>query len=259
MEKNKVVIIIPVYQPEPTEAEKISLAQTLSVLHNYPFVFMAPASLDVSWYATFCNTKKDVRIERFDWLGHDAYSTLQTKPFFYSRFLGYEFMLTCHLDAFVFRDDLLKWCDMDFDYIGSVIYNTNFIMKDTMFKIITTYTNPEYFGNGGFALKKVKTFYRITSRYKAYIEFYHWQRKLRKRGFYDDLFHSLHYPKLFPHFKMAPKHLAQQFGADFVKFNEAELPFSNQDFNSLPFGIHGWIKNQREYWKPCIQQYGYEI
>ena len=225
MNTQKVVVIIPVHLPEPSEIEKISLAQTLSILHNYPIIFMAPVTVDTSWYIHFCGDKKDVSIEHFDWYGYEAYSMLQTKSFFYKRFLGYEYMLTCHLDAFVFRDELVTWCDMNYDYIGSVIYNTDFVMKDTLFKIITTYTNPDYFGNGGFALKKVNTFYRITSHYKMYIDFYHWQRRLRKRGFYDDLFHSLHYPKLFPKFKIAPKKLAQQFGADFVKFNEKKTAF----------------------------------
>ncbi len=259
MAANKVIIVIPVHMPEPTEPEKVSLLQTLSVLHRYPIVFQAPLSLDTSWYLNFCAGKSDISVERFDWRGHEAYSMLQTNPLFYKRFLAYDYMLTCHLDAFVFRDELTKWCDMGYDYIGSVIYNTRFIMKDTFFKIITTYTNPDYFGNGGFALKKTKTFYNITWRYKAYIDFYHWQRKLRKRGFYDDLFHSLHYPKIYPRFATAPKHLAEQFGADFVIYNEAELPFSNKDFSSVPFGIHGWIKNQQEYWKPCIRSFGHDI
>lgn len=259
MNTSKVVIVIPVHLPEPTEPEKVSLLQTLSVLRRYPVIIMAPLSLDVSWYKKFCSGKNDVFFERFDWYGYDAYSTLQTKHFFYKRFLKFEYMLTCHMDAFVFRDELDKWCDMGYDYIGSVIYNTNFVMKDTLLKLITTYTNPDYFGNGGFALKKVRTFYNITRRYQYYINFYHWQRKLRKRGFYDDLFHSVHYPKIFPRFKTAPKHLAQQFGADFVTFNEAELPFTNKDCSSVPFGIHGWIKNQQEYWKPCIRSFGHDI
>ena len=259
MNTSKVVIVIPVHMPEPTAPEKISLSQTLSVLHKHPIVLMAPLLLDVSWYLDYCSNKSNVTVERFDWYGYEAYSMLQTKSFFYKRFLNYEYMLTCHLDAFVFRDELDRWCDLGYDYIGSVIYNTNFVMKDTFFKVITTYTNPDYFGNGGFALKKVRTFYNITQRYKLYIGFYHWQRKIRHRGFYDDLFHSVHYPKIFPRFTMAPKHLAQQFGADFVVFNEADLPFSNTDCSSVPFGIHGWIKNQQAYWKPCIRSFGHDI
>ena len=259
MEKKEVVVIIPVHQKEPAPLEKISLQQTFTVLRKYPLVFMAPVQLDTSWYEALSINGKRATIERFDWNGYDAYSTLQTRSFFYHRFLAYKYMLTCHMDAFVFRDELDNWCATNYDYIGSVIYNTNFRMEDTLLKIITTYTNPDYFGNGGFALKKVSTFHRITSRYKLYIDFYHWQRRLRKRGFYDDLFHSLHYPKLFRRFNIAPKHIAQRFGADFVNWNENDLPFTNADCSSLPFGVHGWIKNHLPYWKPCIQSFGYAL
>ena len=258
--QNKVVIVIPLQTPEPSKLETISLIQTLSVLRDYPVIFMATNQLDVTWYVSFCmKYDKQVTVERFNWNGYEGYSTLQTQPHFYERFLSYEYMLTCHLDAFVFRDELEAWCSLNYDYVGSVIYNTDFIMKDTLFKIATTYTNPDYFGNGGFSLKKVNTFYRITLRYKLYIDFYHWQRKLRKKGFYDDLFHSVHYPKLFPDFKTAPRHLAERFGADFVKFEVSDLPFTNSDFSSLPFGIHGWIKNQQEFWMPCIRQFGHQV
>jgi hypothetical protein len=261
MKHNMVVIIIPIHQEEPTDLEKLSLTQTLSVLYKYPIVFMAPDGLNTTWYTNFCTEKAGITvgIERFNWKGHDAYGTLLTKPVFYRRFLNYTFMLTCHMDAFVFRDELENWCALDYDYIGSVIYNANFRYHDGFLKRITSFDNPEYFGNGGFSLKKTTAFYRITSRFKFYIDIYHWQRKLRKRGFYDDLFHSVHYPKLSSKFKMAPKQLAQQFGADFVVWKEEDLPFTNQDLNTLPFGIHGWIKNQHNYWRPCIQRYGYEV
>lgn len=260
MKNNQVIILIPLQTPEPSKLEQVSLTQTLTVLGDYPVAFMARKHLSTRWYLNFCKQHNvEATVEYFEWEGYEGYGTLQTQPHFYKRFLQYEYLLTCHLDAFVFRDELRKWCAMNYDYVGSVIYNTNFKMKDTLFKIITTYTNPAYFGNGGFSLKKVKRFYDITSRFKLYIDFYHWQRKLRRKGFYDDLFHSLHYPKLLSKFAIAPKNVAQQFGADFVNFNEDELPFSNHNCKNLPFGIHGWIKNQQEYWKPCIRSYGYDV
>ena len=259
MEKNTVVIVIPIHREEPTELEKISLQQTLAVLHNYPIVFQAPLVLETAWYINFCKGKADVSVVRFDWHGHEAYSVLHTSEMFYRQFLMYDYMLTCHLDAFVFRDELAYWCSLGYDYIGSIIYQTTFKINNTFIKKITTYNEPEYFGNGGFALRKIKTFYNITSRFKLYIRFYHWQRRLRKRGFYDDLFHCTHYPKIYSSYKIPPKQTAQKFGADFVIYNEADLPFTNSDQNSLPFGIHGWIKNQHEYWKPCIRYYGYPI
>ncbi|WP_345955378.1 DUF5672 family protein [Mucilaginibacter sp. PAMB04168] len=80
------------------------------------------------------------------------------RPKFYERFSQYEYLLTCHMDAFVFKDELEKWFQMDYEYIGAVIYDPTYDLNNTFFRRITGLTNPEYFGNGGFSLKKVSSF-----------------------------------------------------------------------------------------------------
>ena len=40
-------------------------------------------------------------------------------PFLYERYAAYEFMFTYELDAFVFKDELEKWCEQGWDYIGA--------------------------------------------------------------------------------------------------------------------------------------------
>lgn len=254
-----VTILIPIYLEEPTELEKISLTQTLTVLNKYPITFMTPEGLDTSWYENFCQGKATIYFERFKWKGIEQFGVLQSTPAFYERFLKYEYMLICHLDSFVFRDEVEKWCSLGYDFIGSVIYNTKFQIKDTFLRKLTTFTNPEYFGSAGFGLKKVKSYYYMTSRFKLYIDFYHFQRKLRKRAFYDDLFYTQHFPKLSSKFKISPKHLAEKFGADFNIFEKDKLPFNQEIESSLPFGVHGWIQYNQDYWKPCIRRHGYSI
>lgn len=259
MKKALATVVIPIYLEEPSALEKISLDQTLAVLHKYPITFMAPLGLNTAWYEDYCRGKATASVERFDWKGQEAFGELLTNPAYYQRFLGYEYMLICHLDAFVFRDEVEKWCHAGYDYIGSVIYNPYWDRKDTLLRKLTGLTTPEYFGNGGFALKKVSSFYRITSRYRAYIAFFHWLRKLRKKGFLEDLFLTKHFPMLSPGFKIPAKALAQDFGAAYEDFEEAGLPFTNQDNSTLPFGNHGWIQFNQDFWKPCIRRYGHSI
>ena len=131
MSKALVTVVIPIHLEEPSELEKVSLAQTLAVLSAYPITFMAPTKLNTAWYENFCRGKATVHIERFDWKGFDAYSELLTNRIFYQRFLPYEYILICHMDAFVFRDELAKWCDLGYDYIGSVIYSDSWIHGGT--------------------------------------------------------------------------------------------------------------------------------
>ena len=254
-----VTVVIPIHLEEPPELEKISLAQTLKVLNKYPITFQAPYGLNTSWYENYCEGKAEIHIERFNWKGFVAYSLLQADPKFYERFLKYQYMLICHLDAFVFRDELEEWCHKGYDYIGSIIYDPNFILKNNFLRKLTGFTSPEYFGNGGFGLKNVHTFYRLTSKYKLYIDAYVRLGKLRRRPFFDDLFFTQHFPKLSSSFSIAPLKLAQKFGAVYFNYNEKDLPFNNQENESLPFGVHGWIQYHRDYWKPCIRRYGYEI
>ncbi|MFD0791989.1 DUF5672 family protein [Mucilaginibacter litoreus] len=254
-----VTVIIPIHLDEPTELEKVSLTQTLSVLNKYTITFMAPYGLDVKWYEAFCKGKGEVVFERFGWKGYEQYSVLQSNHKFYERFLSYKFILICHLDAFVFNDELEKWCQLDYDYIGSVIYNPVFNLKNTLWRRLTGFVSPEYFGNGGFGLKKVSTYYNITKKFKGYINLYHFIRKMRGRPFYDDLFFTQHFPKLSSRFTIAPLSEARWFGAAYEKYQETKLPFSDKKSDTLPFGIHGWIQHNREFWLPCIRQYGHSV
>ncbi|OGX90520.1 DUF5672 family protein [Hymenobacter coccineus] len=259
MDKKLVTVVIPIHLEEPLALEKISLAQTLAVLNQYPITFMTPTWLDVSWYEEFCQGKATVHFERFDWRGHEAHGELLTNSVFYERFLPYEYILTVHLDAFVFRDELTRWCHAGYDYAGAVTYNPLWEQPNSTMRRLTGFSYPEYFGSGGFSLKKVSTFYRITSQFRFYMNAYHWLRRRRGLSFYDDLFLAQHFPKLSAGFRVPPKALAQQFGAAWEFGEEKDLPFSNHDNASLPFGIHGWVKYFHEYWKPAIRYYGHSI
>ena len=249
--------------------EKVTLAQILTVLQKHPITFMAPLELNTQWYELFCRDKANVHIERFNWKGYEGYSQLHTSPKFYQRFLRYDYILVCHLDAFVFRDELEKWCRLNYDYIGSVIYRSSWnngmptlmrrVANHPLLKKFIRFSAPEYYSNGGFALKKVSTFHRITSMYQLYINLYHGLRKIRKVGFLEDVFITQHFPRMSLSFKIPPREIAQHFGAECVEYNENELPFSFEENNSLPFGIHGWIQFQKERWIPCIRKFGHLV
>lgn len=257
MKKELVTVVIPIHLAEPPELEKVSLAQTLQLLNKYTITFMTRQGLNTSWYQEFCRGKATIKFEEFKWNGFNEFGELMTSSKFYGRFRRYEFILICHMDAFVFRDELDKWCQTEYDYVGSVIYNTYW--ADVPARPYLGFTKPEYYANGGFTLKRVESFYRITSRFKLYIDLYHWIRKLRNRGFLDDIFVAQLFPNLSSKFRMAPRSVAQQFGAAYEFWEEKDLPFTNKDRNTLPFGTHGWIKYHPEFWIPCIRECGYAI
>lgn len=257
--KKLVTVLIPIHKEIPSELEKISLAQTLRVLNRYPITFQVKGDLNVKWYEDFCEGKAEIVFERFEWNGLQEYINLMISPEFYLRFLNYKYILICHLDAFVFRDELQAWCEQDYDYIGSVIYNTTWANLPSRKGRFLGLTKPEYFGNGGFALRKVESFVYLTSTFHFKIKLYLWYRTITKKFFQDDIFLSQLFPRLIASFRIPSKSIAQQFGASFEIWDEQNLPFTNNDCSSLPFGIHGWFTYNFEYWKPCIRNQGHIV
>lgn len=149
---SKVCVAIPLHKQNPSESERLSLIQCLSVLGKHPIKFFGPESLDVAEYEQLA----------IDWAVPfefipmpDAYfrstlhySRLLLRPDFYSQFAEYEYMLIYQLDAWVFRDELDYWCAQGYDYIGA-----------PWFEGYATSTPDAAFlapgGNGGFSLRNV--------------------------------------------------------------------------------------------------------
>jgi hypothetical protein len=68
-----------------------------------------------------------------------------------------------------------------------------------------------------------------------------------------------HFPRLSRRFSLPPRAVAERFGAEFVDFDLADLPFTDQSADTLPFGVHGWPQFQPDYWRPVIRRYGHAV
>ena len=92
--------------------------------------------------------------------------------FFYSAFREYDYMLLYQLDAFVFKNELLYWCNKNYDYIGAPwIASKQTLLKkiELQFKSKRKQKRAEIFfkvGNGGFSLRRIQKFFDITEKYK---------------------------------------------------------------------------------------------
>lgn len=256
--KKIVTIVIPIHLPEPPELEKIALTQILKVFSQHPITFQAKAKLDTRWYEEFCKGKAEVKFERFNWEGFQQYSELMIDPVFYERFRSYQFVLICHMDSFPFRDELMHWCNIGHDYIGCVIYNTYWNDHPKTSTKMFGLVKPEYYTNGGFGLRRVEAFHHLVSKFPMRIRAYLAYLSFRKHYPQDDIFLSQLTPSL-RYFKHAPKADAEKFGAAVENWDIHNLPFTNKEVNSLPFGVHGWFNWHPEFWKPCLQAYGYNF
>jgi hypothetical protein len=268
----RVCVLIPIYKAQWSAYEQISLMQCLKVLHKYDIYLVMPERLEAELKLHPLICKEQLRYITFaDSFFSDipAYNRLLKSPVFYKPFLQYEFMLIHQLDAFVFRDALQEWCDLNYDTIGAPLFEGHdFARKES--KIIGQ-------GNGGFCLRNVKNCYHVVTqfrqlRFKRKFEgpaapFYkRWYRHIKHDLLYnwsrypfqpiinEDLFWAELIPKAFADFNVPEPEDAIGFS-----FEVNPDVLFKRNSGELPFGCHAWWKYNLEFWRPHIEAYGYKL
>ena len=262
--KKQVAVVVPLSnRKELLPEEQISLRHLEHYLGRYDKYMVAPNSLDLH-YPGFA-------VKRFSesYFGSvKAHSRLMLSPAFYEEFSDYKYILTYHLDALVFSDQLLQWCETDLDFVGA--------------PRLANSDRPHVVGNGGFALRKVESFLKVlrskeyavdpdlywerfSAGRPAYSQYLNLPRKYLKRlkifnniqrdiklcleanAHHEDIFISEKAVKYYPEFKIAPLEVALRFAFD-------EVPRVCFEMNNycLPFGCHAWFKSDREFWEPYL-------
>lgn len=155
-----VVVVIPIYRDDPPSEEQASFRQCLKVLGRYDIVLLTYEELDSSLYESMAGTYScKLRKEFFDaryFKSVAGYNRLCLNPDLYVRFQDYRYMLIYQLDAWVFKDELLKWCQKAYDFIGAPW----FVKNGEEY----TYEFCDNLGNGGFSLRKISFCYKVLTR-----------------------------------------------------------------------------------------------
>lgn len=224
-------VVIPYYRKELSKTEKISLEQCIKTLSKHPIILVIPDSM-----ADPICSYRGLLYERVpdEWLQSvSSYNRMMLKAEFYKRFKKYKYILIYQLDAFVFSDQLNRFCQYEFDYIGA-----------PWLKGVKYYKNFSrcvwYVGNGGLSLRKVETFIRILS-----------VTNLEKNNVIEDVFWSSCEGE---DFSVAPINVALQFS---FECDVQECFALNGE--KLPFGCHAWEKYDYDFWKPYIENEGYKL
>lgn len=182
----KVIIAIPIYR-DLHEEEIVALDNNLEILRNYPTVLVKPRGLNTNALREKYPQVGEIEVSN-QWLGTIngimGYNEMMTSPDFYSLFSDYEYLLICQTDVWIFRDDLMKWIDMDFDLVGAPWPNRkmyqHFPMKQYLrLKVMLKPANKNLhcqmfgrIGNGGFCLRKVELFKKLCIKYAQEIQLY---------------------------------------------------------------------------------------
>ena len=242
----KAAVVIPIYKPRRAELqwyERISLQRCIEVFGNRrPIIFVAPEGMQFDYLPRGV----DYAIETFKphyFHGRAGYNMMVINPFFYMRFGAYDYILMCQLDTFVFSDRMEEFCALGYDYIGApwplgVVRpkKEELIVADKGFFTV---------GNGGFSLRRVKTFFDVLMKNVELVT------SMRVTEDFVFAYLGQRFPR---EFKVAPVLTASRFAVETM----AER-YCRKNCNVLPFGCHGWQQYSADFYIRAFSECGYDL
>ena len=229
MNTKKCVIVVPIYK-KLDEIERFSFNTLISLVKNIDIVIIKPSSMSFAYLGY-----KEVSFNDDYFKSTDSYSELCKSHEFYAAFSEYEYMLIYQLDCVLLKNDILKWCEKGYDYIGAPIISSN-----ANWDIVPA------IGNGGLSLRRIEKFLELTNAeykfLKKYSAVYNNDSKKELYDKYEDLyfceFVSSNWKFTTPSFKIACK-FAIDMNPDHISMSE------------LPMGIHAFDKNI-PFWRKVV-------
>lgn len=254
-------IVVPVYKTKLTPAEIYSLTTLKSRLGHFPIVFVGPRSCLKGPHREIIPTARfECFPERF-FASIDGYNFLMVSLGFYNRFRKYSHILIAQMDSLVIRDELLQWCETNFDYIGAPFFDG--------FSLATESSELLGVGNGGFSLRAVASTRRVLMHlrfYRAFRELVALRYRLisnwnqvtllvrhallddatrllkRTRMVNEDYFWGVLVPRTVDWYSVAPVTDAANFAF------EANPRILIKMTGKLPFGCHAWERYDPDFW-----------
>ncbi len=185
----KVEVIVPLYRSELSADEAKALKNNATVLARYKVTLLAPDGLDISKITDAFPTLGIRRVSD-EWLGTKngiaGYNRMMLAREFYDLFTDTDYILICHTDAWIFRDELQHWCEQGYDCVAAPwvkrnIYSLPIVKQyiwmqyalQRMFNSGRTRLNIyNRIGNGGLSLRRVAAFARSCDNYRDEIELF---------------------------------------------------------------------------------------
>jgi hypothetical protein len=258
------VILIIAHKELLSDTEKASLKQCYSVLGRHTIRLICPKGLNVNEYLKIAPNAQFEFIDPKWQANYIMFNRLKVVPFLYKKFSNYKFVLFYELDAWVFRDELMYWCDKDYDYIGAPWLDGWNKAKPNAEMI--------GIGNGGFSLRKIKSHLKALHRFsyiKKPIDLYKEFSSNRSiRSFitllknltfrnntfilfndyylHEDVFWGIIVARNFKWYKLPSTNEALKFSIE-----TAPSRFISEA-DKLPFGCHAWHKNEPNFWQKYI-------
>ena len=258
--QKEVTIGIPLYSNTASTLELFSFVQCCKILGHYPFSIITFKELDVKLFTDKLkeyNVRYDIKY--FDpsfFKDVNGYNRLMVSCVFYDAFSAYKYLLIYQLDAFVFSDQLSRWCAKDYDYVGAPWLNVKWINKKEINKKLPLFAQVPFLfkllkgkdglvGNGGFSLRKVSSHLKFAKVYSSIF---------LSLNFNEDLFWGKYIAAKESDFKIPLMREALSFSIE----NDPAEAFRLLH-NELPFGCHAWYKNDKQIWQIIFEKAAIEL
>lgn len=242
----RAVVVIPIYT-NLNDFELKSLENNLKQLSAYDCVLVVPRDFQPD-SITKRFPQLDVLHVSSQWLGTtnglDGYNDMMLSSDFYNLFRAYDYMLICHVDAWIFYGERLEsWLNKGYDCVAApwLVRNRWFyrLMGHTDMSTAKGrhYMLNKKIGNGGLSLRKINVFAHEAECKRDIF------RQMLKSDMQEDMIWAMDENLIFPLWNEA-----LQFSFD----TKPDYAFRLNN-NQLPFGCHKWFgKAYYEFWKSFI-------
>ncbi len=241
------VVVIPVYQASLSDRERLSLDQCLRVLPDATVHVAAPEGFPVSRVLAGYHDRITVRFFHPAYFENIAgYNRLMTSVAFYKAFGSYEYLLLYQLDAYLFRNDLAKWCGKGYDYIGAPAFNTtdhDYVPAGQADAYAGKLASNRLVFNGGLSLRRIPAMIRFLNVYNTFYS--GWKGN-------EDMLFSLSATRLLP---LKPL-LRLPSWKEALSFSFERSPAASFELTDrqLPFGCHAWERYDPRFWRAYIPE-----
>lgn len=236
------IILIPIYKETLSSEELFSVENSLNKLKGCKINFIAPKSLNCTFYEKISGVEEFKRFDDEYFLGIKGYNRLLLSKSFYEEFIKYEFLLILQTDAIILKNDLAYWCCQPYDYIGAPWPSPFEIIVSTgCFEGKYAKHVRASVGNGGLSLRRIRKCIDLLEEFPIEREIF------TTTGSNEDLFFSI-MGMLSTDFLLPNEIVASKFSMEcnpeiFYKING----------NRMPMGVHAWSKYNLEFWSDVIK------
>ncbi len=263
---SRLAVLVPTHLEQLDEELAATLLHNASQLKGYRLEVILPDTCSPSWYESFFAEHGINGAVRRVWAGYfgspAAVNKMGTDPAFYRMYQEFDYVLICHLDAWIFRDRLVHWMDKGYDFIGAPLFlpendKVHFLQRMAPFG-----------GNGGLSLRRVASCIRVLETFQPSLSLRRiaqavwflarnrqwgfitilfrllrelsqdWRGACEKYNIYEDVFFTIIAPLCGNRISIPTSRTAMKFAC------EVNYPLFQKELFSLepPLGIHGYDK-----------------